>query len=71
LKKEEVKDTKIGENRGRGGVAHRYCDSLWVCSVRERSGTEFNGSIPLEWVGFHSRVQLNQKKWNGTVPSGV
>jgi hypothetical protein len=25
--------------------------SIRVCSVRERSGTECHGSIPLEWVG--------------------
>jgi hypothetical protein len=28
-----------------------FSSSLWVCSVRERSGMECHGSIPEEWNG--------------------
>jgi hypothetical protein len=41
---------KFGVDRVIGDI--RKCAILRVCSVRERSGTECHGSIPLEWVGF-------------------
>jgi hypothetical protein len=39
-----------------------------VCSVRERSGMECNGSVLLEWVGSILVFSWNKKvEWNGSV----